>query len=82
MYINNGYSFQDPVSPHNGESSPCENGNDTRIKREPRPPSRSGSSSNSSTPLSKPKEHLVRTRKLKTNYHRDYNSVINNSFLK
>ncbi|RWS27405.1 transducin-like enhancer protein 4 [Leptotrombidium deliense] len=49
----------DPVSPHNEEISPCENGNDSRIKREARPASRSGSSSNSSTPLStKPKEHL------------------------
>uniref|UniRef100_T1KQR5 Groucho/TLE N-terminal Q-rich domain-containing protein n=1 Tax=Tetranychus urticae TaxID=32264 RepID=T1KQR5_TETUR len=51
---------EEPVSPHNGESSPRENGTDTsRIKREVRPPSRSGSSSNSSTPLStKPKDHL------------------------
>lgn len=50
---------QDPISPHNGDASPRENGTDARIKRE-RPPSRSGSSSNSSTPLStKPKEHLV-----------------------
>ncbi|RWS03739.1 transducin-like enhancer protein 4 [Dinothrombium tinctorium] len=49
----------DPVSPHNGEISPRENGTDARMKREARPPSRSGSSSNSSTPLStKPKEHL------------------------
>ncbi|KAI1301217.1 Transducin-like enhancer protein 4 [Halotydeus destructor] len=47
---------EDPASPHNGESSPRENG--TVVKREPRPPSRSGSSSNSSTPVSKPKEHL------------------------
>ena len=50
---------QDPISPHNGDASPRENGTDARIKRE-RPPSRSGSSSNSSTPLStKPKEHSV-----------------------
>jgi groucho len=50
---------EDPTSPHNGDASPRDNGTDARIKRE-RPPSRSGSSSNSSTPLStKPKEHLV-----------------------
>ena len=43
-------------------TSPRENGasGDGRIKRENRPPSRSGSSSNSSTPVSKPsKDHLV-----------------------
>lgn len=52
---------EEPVSPHNGDTSPRENGSDSaRIKRETRPPSRSGSSSSSSTPLSsKPKEHLV-----------------------
>lgn len=53
---------EDPPSPHNGTVSPRENGADGRIKREPRPVSpsgRSGSSSNSSTPLStKTKEHL------------------------
>ncbi|XP_074600286.1 transducin-like enhancer protein 3-B [Brevipalpus obovatus] len=44
---------EEPVSPHNGETSPRENGNDSaRSKRDTRPPSRSGSSSNSSTPLS------------------------------
>ena len=48
----------DVSSPHNGEvnaSSPRENGGNgtgDRVKREPRPPSRSGSSSNSSTPVS------------------------------
>lgn len=54
---------EDPISPQNGDvTSPRENGasGDSRIKREPRPPSRSGSSSNSSTPVSKPsKDHLV-----------------------
>lgn len=54
---------QDPISPANGDvTSPRENGasGDSRIKRENRPPSRSGSSSNSSTPVSKPsKDHLV-----------------------
>ncbi|XP_054160322.1 transducin-like enhancer protein 4 [Oppia nitens] len=50
---------EEPISPRNGDPSPHENGSDVRIKRErERPPSRSGSSSNSSTPLStKPKEH-------------------------
>ncbi|XP_053211929.1 transducin-like enhancer protein 3-A [Panonychus citri] len=49
----------EPVSPHNGESPPRENGTDaSRIKVSP--PSRSGSSSNSSTPLStKPNDHFV-----------------------
>lgn len=53
---------QDPISPANGDvTSPRENGSgDSRIKRENRPASRSGSSSNSSTPVSKPsKDHLV-----------------------
>jgi len=53
---------EEPISPspRNGDSSPRENGTDVRIKRErlERPPSRSGSSSNSSTPLStKTKDH-------------------------
>jgi groucho len=53
---------EDPISPANGDvTSPRENGSgDSRIKRENRPASRSGSSSNSSTPVSKPsKDHLV-----------------------
>ncbi|XP_076339237.1 transducin-like enhancer protein 4 isoform X3 [Tachypleus tridentatus] len=49
---------EDSVSPSNGQPSPRENGLDRSLKRE-RPPSRSGSSSNRSTPIaSKHKDHV------------------------